>query len=370
MSAMIPVTPMKIATILGTRPEIIKLSALIPLLDSDKRIEHILIHTGQHYDYGMDAVFFEELKLRKPHYLLNVGSHSQGKQTGLMLEKIEDILVKKNPVLVIVQGDTNSTLAGALAAAKLGIAIVHVEAGCRSFNRSMPEEINRVITDAVSSILIAPDDNAVANLKKEGVFGEIINLGSTAFDAAVRIQKFVGIVFNTLRKDFGIEEGNYLLLTLHRAENTTPERLASIMNTLNEIAKDIPIIFPIHPRTLKIAQENNVDLSNIHVRNPQSYLKFMSLLAHARFCITDSGGIQEEALVFNVPCLIPRNETEWMRLVDAGKNVLLGTDPDKIKQGILSLWDDSARLQQIKHIKVDYPRHVSEKIIDIIAHHG
>jgi len=347
---------MKIATILGTRPEIIKLSPLIPLLE--KQFTHILIHTGQHYDYEMDKVFFEELKLKEPNYKLNVGSHPQGKQTGIMLEKIESVLLKEKPNLVIVQGDTNSTLAGALAASKLGIKILHVESGCRSFNREMPEEINRVLTDAISSYLIAPDEQAVENLKKENVHGKIINLGSTAFDAALRIKIFVD---STPMKE------EYVLLTLHRAENTTPEQLRSILGSLNELAKEIPIIFPIHPRTQKIVTDHNINISNIKSIPPTSYLKFISLLAHSKFCVTDSGGIQEEALVFNIPCLIPRNETEWMRLVDAGKNFLIGTEPKKIKNAILDLWSNEDKLQFIKEIQVDYPRNVSKNIIDMIT---
>ena len=347
---------MKIATILGTRPEIIKLSPLIPLLE--KQFTHILIHTGQHYDYEMDKVFFEELKLKEPNYKLNVGSHPQGKQTGIMLEKIESVLLKEKPNLVIVQGDTNSTLAGALAASKLGIKILHVESGCRSFNREMPEEINRVLTDAISSYLIAPDEQAVENLKKENVHGKIINLGSTAFDAALRIKNFVD---STPMKE------EYVLLTLHRAENTTPEQLRSILGSLNELAKEIPIIFPIHPRTQKIVTDHNINISNIKSIPPTSYLKFISLLAHSKFCVTDSGGIQEEALVFNIPCLIPRNETEWMRLVDAGKNFLIGTEPKKIKNAILDLWSNEDKLQFIKEIQVDYPRNVSKNIIDMIT---
>src|SRR3989344_5647490 len=347
---------MKIATILGTRPEIIKLSPLIPLLE--KQFTHILIHTGQHYDYEMDKVFFEELKLKEPNYKLNVGSHPQGKQTGIMLEKIESVLLKEKPDLVIVQGDTNTTLAGALAASKLGIKILHVESGCRSFNREMPEEINRVLTDAISSYLIAPDEQAVENLKKENVHGKIINLGSTAFDAALRIKIFVD---STPMKE------EYVLLTLHRAENTTPEQLRSILGSLNELAKEIPIIFPIHPRTQKIVTDHNINISNIKSIPPTSYLKFISLLAHSKFCVTDSGGIQEEALVFNIPCLIPRNETEWMRLVDAGKNFLIGTEPKKIKNAILDLWSNEDKLQFIKEIQVDYPRNVSKNIIDMIT---
>ena len=356
-------TGLKVMTILGTRPEIIKLSPIIPLLEQN--FTHVLVHTGQHYDYEMDKVFFEELKLKEPDYKLNIGSHSPGKQTGLMLQKIEDALLKDKPDLVIVQGDTNSTLAGAIAAAKLGIKVLHVESGCRSFNREMPEEINRILTDAISSYLIAPDKQAVNNLKKENVKGKIFLIGSTAFDAAFRAKKLVDASSVTPQSKDTPEK--YVLLTLHRAENTTPERLASILRVLNSIGKNIPIVFPIHPRTLKVVEYNDIDVGNLKIIKPASYLKFMSLLAHSRFCVTDSGGIQEEALVFNVPCLIIRNETEWTRLVDAGKNLLLGTEAENIKNGIIELWADDNKLKKIKDIKVDYPHNVSEEIIKIMT---
>jgi len=358
---------MKVATILGTRPEIIKLSPLISLLEKELTSEnHIIIHTGQHYDPEMDAVFFDELRLKKPDHALKVGSHPQGKQTGLMLQKIEEVLITEKPDLVVVQGDTNTTLAGALAAAKLGIKVVHVESGCRSFNREMPEEINRILTDAISSYLIAPDEDAVENLHKEGVKGKILHLGSTAFDAALRMKEFADINFKTTSNNYNIKERKYVLLTLHRAENTTPHRLASILNVLNEIGKDIPIVFPIHPRTSKIVMEQKIDVSNLKIIPPASYLQFISLLAHCRFCVTDSGGIQEEALVFNVPCLIPRNETEWTRLVDAGKNILVGTEAENIKKNIVELWNDDTKLKSITEIDVDYPQNVSEKILKMI----
>ena len=354
---------MKVATILGTRPEIIKLSPLLPLLEKEFTPgNHIIIHTGQHYDFEMDAVFFEQLNLKEPDYKLNVGSHSHGKQSGLMLQKIEEVLMTEKPDLVIVQGDTNTTLAGALAAVKLGIKVMHVESGCRSFNREMPEEINRILTDAISSYLVAPDNDAVENLNKEGVKGKILPLGSTAFDAALRMKNVVDVVFNTTHSN-NFEKGNYVLLTLHRAENTTPDRLASILGVLNEIGKDIPIVFPIHPRTSKIVTETKIDVSNLRIIQPASYLTFISLLANCRFCVTDSGGIQEEALVFNVPCLIPRKETEWIRLVEAGKNILLGTEAENIKKGIVDLWRDDNKLKSIKDINVDYPQNVSENIL-------
>ncbi len=358
---------MKIITILGTRPEIIKLSSLLPLLDQE--FEHVLVHTGQHYDYNMDKVFFEELNLPQPKYFLSIGSHPQGKQTGLMLEKIEEVLVEEKPNLVIVEGDTNTTMAGALAAAKLHISIMHVEAGCRSFNRKMPEEINRIIVDHIADYLIAPDEKSFQNLLNEGISKtKIFLLGSTAFDAALRNKNFANIKGQVLENDI-LKKDDYVLVTLHRAENTdNPVVFAEIMGALKDIAKEVPIIFPIHPRTKKKVEENNsLKMNNkIQFIPPKSYLSFLSLLSNCRFCISDSGGIQEEAVAFNVPCLIPRNETEWMRLVEAGKNKLIGTKKESMVSAVLELWKDNVKLENMKTKESPFSSGVSQKIIKVI----
>ena len=331
---------LKIITILGTRPEIIKLSPLLPLLDQE--FEHILIHTGQHYDFNMDTIFFEELKLKEPDYSLNIGSHPHGKQTGLMLEKIEEILIKKKPDAVIVLGDTNTTLAGALAASKLHVPLFHVEAGCRSFNRQMPEEINRVVADHISNYLIAPDKESFSNLLNEGISPEKISLfGSTVFEAVLRNNEFAKnkLVLDT----YSLEKDNFVLVTLHRAENTDDiERFKGLVEVLNQISTKIKVVFPIHPRTKKLIKEQGITFHpTVTVLDPQPYLNFLALLSHCKLCLSDSGGIQEEALVFNVPCLIPREETEWMRLVKAGKNILVGTNPKKIVETVQDLLMDS-----------------------------
>lgn len=359
---------MKIITILGTRPEIIKLSALIPLLDQE--FEHILIHTGQHYDYNMDEVFFEELNLLKPKYFLNVGSHSQGRQTALMLEKIETLLQEEKPNLVIVLGDTNTTLAGTLAAVKLHFPVMHVESGCRSFNRQMPEEINRIVVDHIADYLIAPDEESFNHLLKEGISEEkIFLLGSTMFDAIARNKKFADIKarVSTL-KTYDLEKNKYILVTIHRAENTNNLTvLAEIINALNKIVDEIPIIFPIHPRTRKIIENNQIKTNDkIIFTRPESYLSFLALLSNCRFCISDSGGIQEEAVAFNVPCLIPRNETEWMRLVEAGKNKLIGTKKENIVSAVLELWKDDAKLENMKAKESPFSSDVSKKIVEVI----
>ena len=357
---------MKIATILGTRPEIIKLSSLIPLLENE--FEHLLIHTGQHYDYNMDAVFFEDLHLPKPRYTLNVGSHPQGKQTALLLERIEEVLVKEKPALVIVEGDTNTTLAGALAAAKMHLPLMHVESGCRSFNRLMPEEINRVVVDHIADYLIAPDDESYHHLLREGISKDkIFLLGSTAFDAVARNRKLISAA-EVLKKQ-GLEARQFVLVTLHRAENTNDlSRLQNLLDALNLLADRIKFVFPIHPRTLKTIKNNALRLNPaIRILEPLPYLHFLALLSSCKFCVSDSGGIQEEALAFNVPCLIPREETEWTRLIGAGKNLLVGTQPEKIIGSIKKLLDNEKELQSIKDLQYTYNTNASEKIIEVIA---
>lgn len=355
---------MKIITILGTRPEIIKLSPLLPLLE--KEFEHVLVHTGQHYDYNMDKAFFEELNLPLPKYLFNAGSHSQGKQTALMLEKTEEILYEEKPDLVIVLGDTNTTLAGALAAVKLHFPVMHIEAGCRSFNRKMPEEINRIVTDHISDYLVAPDENSYNNLISEGIQKEkIFLLGSTMFDAVERNKHF--IKQENILNIFGLKKERFILVTLHRAENTGLEELQKIIAALNDLSSLITLIFPIHPRTKKVIEENKIQINErIKIIEPQPYLSFLALLSSCKFCITDSGGIQEEALFFNQPCLILRNETEWIRLVNAGKNILLSTDPEMIVSVARDLIINEQKLQHIKNKYYPIKTNVSEQIIQIL----
>lgn len=370
---------MKIITILGTRPEIIKLSALIPLLEKEEGFEHIIIHTGQHYDYNMDKVFFEELNLPQPKYKFKVGSHPHGRQTALMLEKIEGILLQEKPDLVLVLGDTNTTLAGALAASKLHLKVMHIESGCRSFNRRMPEEINRIITDHISDYLIAPDENSYNNLITEGIQKEkIFLLGSTMFDAVARNKTFAEIKGRVcvMKSYGGLQKNYYILVTIHRAENTDdPAVLSEIISALNEIADEISkegkgeakVIFPIHPRTRKIIENNQIKRNDkIIFTRPESYLSFLALLSNCRFCITDSGGIQEEALTLNIPCLIPRNDTEWMRIVESGKNKLIGTKKEKIILSALELWKDDQKLEAMKAKESPFSPGASKRIVEVI----
>ncbi len=317
-----------ILTMLGTRPEIIKLSPLLPLLQ--ERFTHVLVHSGQHYSFELDARFFAELELPQPDYTLNVGSAPHGEQTARMLSRLEPILLDIKPDAVLVQGDTNTTLAGALAAAKLQIPVVHIEAGCRSFNRAMPEELNRVLVDHISTLLCAPDAAAVGHLLAEGIPAQQVALvGSTSIDACERARGLAGR--SNIIERLALLPGAYLALTLHRAENTTPEALPGILAALAELAAAEPVVFPIHPRTAAALQAQGLHLPpGVRPCEPLGYLDTLRLVGEARALLTDSGGLQEEAAVLGTPALILRQETEWQALVDAGIHTLAGTSPETI----------------------------------------
>ena len=354
---------MKIATILGTRPEIIKLSPLIPLLDEE--FNHILIHTGQHYSYNMDKIFFDELNLRDCDYTLNIGSGTHATQTGKMMIEIEKVLLKEKPDLVVVQGDTNSTLAGAITASKLNIDIAHVEAGCRSFDKRMPEEINRILVDHCSNILFAPDDNAITNLTAEGIQKNSFYLvGNTSIDACLRVVDLFDL--NQL-KELNLKKQNYAVLTVHRQENTEYYKLKEIIKAMNLISEQIRIVFPVHLRTKKIIEENDIQINNnILLIDPTGYKDFIGLVANSKFVMTDSGGIQEECGVLDVPCLILRENTEWEYLVDLGKNLLIGTYYKNITSIVYNLLKNNCKLEEMRNIKAPIKREVSEKIVSIL----
>lgn len=318
----------RILSVLGTRPEIVKFSPILPLLD--RAFSHRVVHTGQHYDENMDRVFFRELRLRTPDHFLEVGSGGQGAQTARMLERLEPILARDAPDWVVVLGDTNSTLAGALVAAKQGVRIAHVEAGCRSFNRAMPEEINRILVDHVSDLLFAPDAEAVKHLRNEGIRTPKVHLvGNTGLDAVRRTMRLAG---NERLRRFGVRPGGFALATIHRAENTDdPARCVRLAEALKKISVRMPILFPVHPRTRSVFKRHGIRLAaGVRALDPLGNLDFVALMRGAMFVLSDSGGIQEEAAVVNTPCLILREETEWTRLVTAGKNFLVGTHPAAI----------------------------------------
>jgi len=330
---------MKIVTVLGARPQFIKAAAVSRLLHSLPECREVLVHTGQHYDENMSDIFFQELDLPKPCYQLAVGSASHGLQTGRMLEKIEQVLLDERPDVVLVYGDTNSTLAGALAAAKLHIPVAHVEAGLRSFNQCMPEEVNRVLTDHISRWLFAPTVAAVENLRREGIAEDRVFLvGDVMYDVALH---FGRLKATEVLARYGLEPKGYILATIHRAENTdSVARLNSILGGLLEVAGRIPVLLPLHPRTRAALQRERLlerCSGGLRLTEPLGYLDMVRLERNARLIATDSGGVQKEAFFHRVPCVTLRTETEWVELVEHGWNRLVAPeDPAAVRNGVLS----------------------------------
>ncbi len=320
---------MKIAIILGTRPEIIKMSPVIRECE-ERGLEYYILHTGQHYSYEMDRIFFDQLQLPAAKYNLDVGSGLHGAQTGKMLSGIEQILLEDTPDVVLVQGDTNTVLAGALAAAKLHIKVGHVEAGLRSFDRTMPEEINRIMADHISDYLFAPTGTSKLNLLAEGIPEEkIFVTGNTVVDAVYQNLEISRQTVDPL-KDMGLQEQGYFLTTVHRAENTDSKtRLSAILDGFRQVYGEfrLPIIFPAHPRTVKMMHEFGLQVpAGVRITEPVGYLEFLQLESGARLILTDSGGLQEEACILGVPCVTLRDNTERPETVDVGANVIAGRD--------------------------------------------
>ncbi len=337
---------MKIATVIGARPQFIKAAAVSSAIaDHNRRVENqaasireFIIHTGQHYDHGMSRVFFEELGIPAPDVNLKAGSGSHGKQTGRMLADLEEVLMDMKPDWVLVYGDTNSTLAAALAAVKLHIPVAHVESGLRSFNRKMPEEINRVVADHVSDLLFCPTETAVKNLSNEGVARGVHLVGDVMYDSVLHhsetAEKTSGIL-----KTLDLEPGGYALATVHRAENTdNAGRLASILGALDRIAGEtMPVVTPMHPRTKKMAASLNSPIHRLRVIEPVSYLEMLLLEKHSRVVLTDSGGVQKEAYWLETPCITLRDETEWTELLEHGCNCIAGADADAILEAFAAM---------------------------------
>ncbi len=317
--------PLNIVTIVGARPQFIKAAAVSRVL----RVRHreALVHTGQHYDANMSAVFFDELGIPPPDVNLAVGSASHGAQTGAMLAKIEEVLLAERPDWVLVYGDTNSTLAGALAATKLHIPVAHVEAGLRSFNRAMPEEINRVLTDHVSDLLLCPSETAVENLAREGITRGVTLVGDVMADA---LRLAAERADDSVLASSGVQPGDYALATVHRAENTDdPLRLQGILTSLTLL--DMPVVFPVHPRARRaIAALGWTPPAQVRLIEPVGYLGMVALMRGARAILTDSGGVQKEAYWLGIPCVTLRDETEWVETVTHGWNTLAGADPERI----------------------------------------
>jgi len=325
---------MKIVTVVGARPQFIKAAAVSRVLRTRHR--EILVHTGQHYDYEMSGIFFDGLDLPKPDINLEVGSGSHGVQTAAMLQRIEEVLVTERPNYLIIYGDTNSTLAGALAASKLGVPIAHVEAGLRSFNRSMPEEINRVVADHLSDLLFCPSDTSIRNLAAEGVTRNAYAVGDVMLDILNWAKQRLAAKPSGILERLGLTKQKYLLATVHRSENTDdPERLSNILSAFNSM--DETVVFPVHPRAGKLIADRKCRIEP-HVRliEPQGYLDMVALIGGARMVLTDSGGLQKEAYWIGVPCITMRRETEWVETVAAGWNVLVGSDARKIADAVRS----------------------------------
>jgi len=331
---------MKIVSVVGARPQFVKaamVSRAIAKHNADghlPELNEILLHTGQHYDLNMSQVFFDRMDIPEPRYNLGVGSGPHGEMTGTMLIKIAAVLTEEKPDWVLVYGDTNSTLAGALAAAKLQIPVAHVEAGLRSYNRKMPEELNRVLTDRLSSCLLCPTKASVKNLEKEGIVRGVYEVGDVMYDAFLAFKE-IAIEKSSILSEQGLQPGGYCLATVHRQENTDAlDNISAIFDAFARIANaECPFVIPLHPRTQKTLQNNALNIKrNDHVRiiSPIDYLDMIALESQARVILTDSGGVQKEALFAGVPCVTLRDETEWVETVDLGWNRLAGTDLDRI----------------------------------------
>ncbi|NVJ64217.1 MAG: UDP-N-acetylglucosamine 2-epimerase (non-hydrolyzing) [Flavobacteriaceae bacterium] len=319
---------MKILTVIGARPQFIKAAAVSAAIQQTDGIQEVIVHTGQHYDPNMSDIFFKEMSIPKPKYMFDLGGLSHGKMTGRMIEKIEEACIKEKPDYLLVYGDTNSTLAGALAAKKLHINVAHVESGLRSFNMRMPEEVNRMLTDRISSLLFCPTDLAIENLKREGIqYNDVhwvVKTGDVMLDAFRLFQPYS-------TKIEGLPD-QFALCTLHRAENTDDlAKLTNILSALNQISDEINVVIPLHPRTAKVIEKYNLKFAQgVKLIEPVSYFEMIGLLTSCSFVLTDSGGLQKEAFFAGKACITLREETEWVELVESGFNQVVGSDKSKI----------------------------------------
>jgi UDP-GlcNAc3NAcA epimerase len=350
---------MKILTILGARPQFIKAGALCREFSKHNQIDEVIVHTGQHFDKNMSDVFFDEMEIPKPKYNLGINSLTHGAMTGRMIEEIEKILFKESPDLLLVYGDTNSTLAGALAAKKMHIPVAHVEAGLRSFNMKMPEEINRILTDRISDYLFCPTEQSFENLKKEGfdnLENKVVNVGDVMNDA-VLFYSMKPNERNILKLD-----NDYILCTIHRQENTDDiKRLRDIISAINELSKSVKVVIPLHPRTKQKIKDLNIKVE-ADIVEPVGYVQMLNLIKNSRLVLTDSGGIQKEAYILKKYCVTLRDETEWVELINNGVNVLVGADKAKI----ISAVRDKLNANFNSDVNLYGGGTASEKIIDYL----
>ena len=350
---------LKICSVIGARPQFIKASPLSSALKDN--FHEIMINTGQHYDHEMSATFFEELSLPEPNYNLEIGSGKHGEQTAAMLSSMEEIFIKENPDAVMVYGDTNSTIAGALAAAKLHIPVIHVEAGLRSYNKRMPEEINRIVTDHVSDFLFVPSETSKKNLLKEGIIKGVHVVGDIMYDSILMHGPRAREKSNILSK-LKIKNENYYLATIHRAENTdTESRLQSIFESFSKIKATL--ILPLHPRTKKyINKYSLIPADNIKIIDPVGYLDMLRLMQQSSAVLTDSGGVQKEAYYLKVPCITLRSETEWIETVEVGWNKVVDADPAEILKAV----NNSEKVKERSHTELYGDGDTAKQIVDTL----
>lgn len=360
----------KFLTIAGTRPNFIKIAPFLDELAKFKRVKSVLVHTGQHYDYKMSQSFFDELKIKKPEYFLGIGSGSHSVQTAKALEGLEKIFLLEKPDLVILVGDVNSTLAGAIAAAKLHIPIAHIEAGQRSFDREMPEEINRTIVGQLATYHFAAMEKDVDNLLNEGISKKnIYYVGNIMVDTLLKSKKAAELLSRKIMKEYNIEPKKYVVMTLHRAGNAdSKENLIQIFGAVKEISKKIKVIFTVHPRTAKMLKQFGLEnyisrISGLRITDPVSYLEMLCLVINCFFVLSDSGGLQHETTVLNIPCLTMKKTSEWSVTIEKGTNIVVGMDKDKIVSEALKII--SGRRKNAKKIRY-WDGKTSERIVKIL----
>lgn len=354
----------KILTVLGARPQFIKSSMFSRAVKDDPSLEEIIVHTGQHFDSNMSDIFFQELEIPEPKYNLEISQLSHGAMTGRMIERLEYVMLEESPDYVLVYGDTNSTLAASIAASKLHIPIAHIEAGLRSYNKLMPEEKNRLITDHLSDLLFCPTTTAIQNLKNEGLTQGVHLVGDIMLD----LNNFIDDFIQANSTDDKKNDDEYVLLTLHRPENTDHKvRLNQIFKAIKKISEDIKIVMPLHPRTKKIIENNSMldQLSPIQIIEPQPYFAFTRLQRNASAIFTDSGGLQKEAYFNRVPCITLRDETEWKETVDLGWNDIVGADYDRI----IKAWTNIEKKERLENESPYGKGDSADKIIRLISKH-